>query len=144
MWVRETDDQVLLMIAYQASTTNLIFYLNFGAYYSKISGSKKLPKLSDWHLFARYERFHQLAVPEYNKLFSLGDDSGNPLAERCSEIASFSKANIIPNLLTFGDYRLLDSKLRSEGTKIFDPYWARNLKKDDVAEHIAKYVVGPS
>lgn len=138
-WVLKTNDNVLLLVALQTSRMGPLFYLNFGAYFEGIDKSAdKCPKLTDWHLTARYEAFHQMSVSEYNNLFSLSDSDLSSLEKRCSEILSYIKKIILPGLLVFGDYKLLCEGLATHGVSVFEPYWAQNIKKDEIAAHVTK------
>jgi len=135
IWLQETSDQVFLLISYQASRSK-VFYLNFGAYFRAMAPIAKTPKISEWHLLARYERFAKIAVPEFNCLFSIEDEDLGSLEERCTKIATYSKENIIPKLQSFGDYDLMRENLSADGSQVFEPYWAQNVSKADIVSHI--------
>ena len=136
LWMRETQDQALLLIGYQPSKTGMIFYLNFGVYFYGIVPVKNPPKIADWHLFARYERFFKSTVPEYNQLFSVEQHMHDSLEKRCSQIASFSNENIIPKLRIFGNFQEMRERLTAAGTDVFEPFWAQNISKAQIAAHI--------
>ncbi len=138
LWAKEADAGTLLLVGYQPSRTGLVFYLNFGVYYPAITPVEGLPKVTDWHLLARFERFETMNVDEYNHLFSLEDREGSSLEKRCAAIAERAEAKILPTLQLLGDFKKLKEQLAVKGSAAFEPYWAQNITKAQISAFILK------
>ena len=136
-WVRRSADNVLSLIGYQASNFSDSFYLNFGAYFANVTPIANTPKLSDWHLTARYERFSNLSDSERSRLFSLEENNFDTLEQRCAEIAGFARDHILPGLLNFGDYGYMHRQISESGANVFEPYWVQHIRTHDLCEFIS-------